>query len=46
MVEETEICGPIVLNLWGSTTDCELFWFITLWVINPGRSFPAGNCRR
>ena len=31
MVESTEICGPIVLNLYGSTTDTELFWFASLW---------------
>lgn len=31
MVESTEICGPIVLNLHGSTTDTDLLWFVTLW---------------
>jgi uncharacterized protein len=31
MVENTEICGPIVLNLYGSTTDTEILWFISLW---------------
>jgi predicted acyl esterase len=31
MVENTEICGPIVLNLYGSTTDTEVLWFISLW---------------
>jgi len=31
MVESTEICGPIVLNLYGSTTDLDVFWFVSLW---------------
>ena len=31
MVENTEICGPIVLNLYGSTTDTELLWFVSVW---------------
>jgi predicted acyl esterase len=31
MVENTEICGPIVLNLYGSTTDTDVLWFISLW---------------
>ena len=31
LVENTEICGPIVLNLYGSSTDEEIFWFVTLW---------------
>jgi len=30
MVENTEICGPIVLNLYGSTTDNEVLWFVSL----------------
>jgi predicted acyl esterase len=30
MVEVTELCGPVVLNLYGSTTDTEVLWFITL----------------
>ena len=30
MVENTEICGPIVLNLYGSTTDSEILWFVSL----------------
>jgi len=29
-VENTEICGPLVLNFYGSTTDTEILWFITL----------------
>lgn len=35
MVENTEICGPIVLNLYGSTTDDDIFWFVSLWDIKP-----------
>lgn len=31
MVENTEICGPIALNLYGSTTDTEVLWFASLW---------------
>jgi uncharacterized protein len=31
MVEATEICGPMVLNLYGSTTDSEVLWFVSLW---------------
>ncbi len=31
MVEKTEICGPIVLNLYGSTTADEVLWFASLW---------------
>jgi predicted acyl esterase len=34
MVEHTEICGPIVLNFYGSTTDTEVLWFASLWVID------------
>jgi uncharacterized protein len=30
MVENTEICGPMVLNLYGSTTDTDVLWFVTL----------------
>ena len=30
MVEATEICGPIVLNLFGSTTADEVLWFTKL----------------
>ncbi len=33
MVENTEICGPIVLNIYGSTTDTEVLWFTSLWLI-------------
>jgi predicted acyl esterase len=31
IVENTEICGPIVLNLFGSTTAKEILWFASLW---------------
>jgi uncharacterized protein len=34
MVENTEVCGPIVLNLYGSTTDTEVLWFVSLWHID------------
>jgi predicted acyl esterase len=30
LVENTEIVGPIVLNLFASTTDDEVFWFVSL----------------
>ena len=30
IVENTEICGPIALNLYGATTDTEVLWFISL----------------
>jgi predicted acyl esterase len=30
LVENTEVIGPIVLNLYASTTDREVFWFISL----------------
>lgn len=33
--EATEICGPIVLNLYASTTDTEILWFPSLWEIDP-----------
>ncbi len=36
MVENTEICGPIVLNLYGSTTDTDVLWFISLWHTDAG----------
>jgi predicted acyl esterase len=36
MVESTEICGPMVLNLYGSTTDTEVFWFVSLWDVKAG----------
>ncbi len=34
IVENTEICGPIVLNFFGSTTDTEVLWFASLWLID------------
>ncbi len=34
MVEATEICGPIALKLYGSTTDNEVLWFVSLWHID------------
>ena len=30
LVEDTEVIGPIVLNLYASTTDDEVLWFISL----------------
>lgn len=30
MVENTEICGPLALKLYASTTDTDVLWFITL----------------
>ncbi len=33
--ENTEICGPIVLNFYGSTTDTEVLWFASLWLVEP-----------
>jgi hypothetical protein len=30
LVENTEIIGPILLNLYASTSDTEVFWFISL----------------
>jgi predicted acyl esterase len=38
MVENTEICGPIALNLYGSTTDTEALWFASLWLVEPDDS--------
>lgn len=34
MVEETEICGPMVLNLFASTTACEVLWFVSVWEVD------------
>ena len=33
MVENTEICGPVALNLYASTTDTEVYFFVSLWHI-------------
>src|SRR5262245_33470531 len=30
MVEATELCGPVVLNLYGSTTDSDVLWFVSI----------------
>jgi uncharacterized protein len=34
MVENTELCGPIALKLYGSTTDAEVLWFTGLWHVD------------
>ena len=34
LVEETEVIGPIVLNLYASTTDDEVLWLVSLHEIN------------
>ncbi len=34
LVENTEIVGPILLRLYGSTTDNEVFWFVSLLTID------------
>ncbi len=34
-VENTEICGPIVLTLYASTTDTECLWFVTVFEEDP-----------
>ena len=36
MVENTEVCGPMVLNLYASTTDTEVLWFVNFLEIDPG----------
>jgi predicted acyl esterase len=33
-VENTEICGPIALKLYGSSTDSEILWFASLWHVD------------
>ncbi len=40
MVENTEVCGPMVLNLYASTTDTEVLWFVSFLEIDE-----AGNER-
>jgi predicted acyl esterase len=35
MVENTEVCGPMVLNLYASTTDTEVLWFVNFLEIGP-----------
>jgi len=34
LVENTEVIGPIILNLYASTTDDEILWFVSLWDID------------
>ena len=35
LIENTEVIGPIVLNLHASTTDTEILWFVSLLDIDP-----------
>ena len=35
MVENTEVVGPIMLKLYASTTDTEVFWIVSLLEIDP-----------
>jgi hypothetical protein len=35
LVEETEVIGPVLLNLYASTSDDEVFWFISLREVDP-----------
>lgn len=35
LVENTEVCGPLALNLFASTTDTEVLWFIDFLEIDP-----------
>lgn len=35
LVENTEIIGPIILDLYASSTDDDVLWFITLWDVGP-----------
>jgi predicted acyl esterase len=35
MVETTDVCGPMALTLYGSTTDNEVLWFVQLLEIDP-----------
>jgi len=35
LVENTEVIGPMVLNLYASSTDTELLWFVTFLDIDP-----------
>jgi predicted acyl esterase len=34
MVENTEVCGPIALKVYASTTDTEILWFASLWHVD------------
>jgi predicted acyl esterase len=38
MVENTEVCGPMVLNLHASTTDTEVLWFVNFLEIDKSGS--------
>jgi len=33
--ENTEVCGPMVVNLYGSTTDSDVLWFVSLFGADP-----------
>ncbi len=35
LVEDTEVIGPAILNLYASTTDDEILWFVSLREVNP-----------
>jgi len=35
LIENTEVIGPMVLNLYASTTDTEILWFVSLLDIDP-----------
>ena len=37
-VEATEICGPIVLTLYGATTSTDVLWFVSLFEVRPNGS--------
>jgi predicted acyl esterase len=34
MVENTEVCGPLALELYASTTDTDILWFVTLFQVD------------
>jgi hypothetical protein len=36
MVENTEICGPMTLKLYASTTDTEVLWFVSFFEVEEG----------
>jgi predicted acyl esterase len=33
--ENTEVCGPMVVNLYGSTTDSDVLWFVSVFDVDP-----------
>ena len=35
LIENTEVIGPMVLNLYASSTESEVLWFVSLWDIDP-----------